>query len=160
MKKLFFSQLFWVITALGIIAFILVNALFDFQASHTLSGWFVELFGNPLNDAEKTDMLFRKIAHVGEYALLGAGVVTLFWLGKKKKPSLSIWCVLFFLLAMGVLDEFFQSFSNRTSSVSDVILDFAGAMLGIGVVVVFRECQRRVRQKRNGTQRHNSKLED
>lgn len=124
-------------TIVGITIFILANSLLGFQASHIFSRWVAGLFGNPSADIEKTDMLVRKIAHVGEYALLGAVAMVLFRWAKKNKKRCSIWCVLFSLLAMGVLDEFFQSFSSRTSAVSDILLDFSGGLLGILLTTAF-----------------------
>lgn len=163
MKKNFAVKawIWWLLALIGIVGFILINGLLDYNASHAFSGWLVRLLGlDSKAGAEIGDFLLRKLAHITEYSLLGLLTQTIRFLLKKQGKNIKSWVPLLFILAVGILDEFFQSFSSRTGAVSDVILDFAGAMLGIGVVVVFRECQRRVRQKRNGTQRHNSKLED
>ena len=42
---------------------------------------------------------------------------------------------LFLVLLCAVLDEYFQSFVFRTSSVSDVVLDFCGGLIGVGVLL-------------------------
>ena len=42
---------------------------------------------------------------------------------------------LFVVLLCAVLDEYFQSFVFRTSSVSDVVLDFCGGLIGVSVLL-------------------------
>lgn len=123
--------------------FILGNGLLDYDASHKFSQWFVRLLGmeskGPGGDG---DLLLRKIAHVVEYALLGTGV---FILTKKLNKTFGknlFGFALFYSLAVSVLDEYFQSFSARTSSVRDVILDFCGVLSGflIGYIILKIVC--------------------
>lgn len=115
-----------------IVVFILGNALLDYNVSHAFSGWLVRLLGlNTNGRVENNDFLLRKIAHITEYACLGFLIQTAKTLWQKQGKSISFWCSLFCLLGVGVLDEFIQSFSNRTSSVSDVLLDFMGGVLGM-----------------------------
>ncbi len=123
----------WWLVALGLsILFILVNSLLDYDASHAFSGWFVGLLGLDSQAGPETgDFLLRKIAHVTEYALLGFLTQTVRTLLQNQGKKISIWLPLFCVLAVGVLDEFFQSFSNRTGAVSDVLLDFTGGVAGI-----------------------------
>lgn len=128
--KWFFS----IAAALGMILFILGNALLDYNLSHAFSGFFVRLFGLTAgNGAQEPDLVLRKIAHVIEYALLGGAAMMLRTLAKNAGKYVSLWSPLFCILATGVLDEFFQSLSNRSSSVSDILLDFSGGLLGMGI---------------------------
>ena len=80
--------------------------------------------------------IIRKTAHFIEFAALGffCGTYLSLW----KKP-LTPYCGygLFYLLGVGVMDEFIQSFFVRTSSVKDVLLDFCGGTFGFFAVVFF-----------------------
>ena len=86
--------------------------------------------------SEKLNSFVRKSAHVVEFAALGicvAGIVlTLF----QKRRRLHIGAALFCVLAVAVLDEFIQSFTGRTSSVRDVLLDFAGGCGGMALMAL------------------------
>ena len=55
---------------------------------------------------------------------------------------------LFSLLAIGVLDEFLQSFSSRNSSVNDILLDFAGGVLGMCLTTALIKVINFVKHKR------------
>lgn len=77
----------------------------------------------------------RKAAHVIEYFTLGI----LFYLAFRKL-NVSVMnqgiYALFLVLLCAVLDEYFQSFVARNSSVNDVLLDFSGGLVGITCVGV------------------------
>lgn len=122
---------FCIATALCMILFILGNALLDYRLSHAFSGFFVRLFGLTVgNGVQETDLVLRKIAHMIEYALLGISVIPLsIKINSRFKKSI-IGFSFFFVLAVAVLDEHIQSFSDRSSSTSDIILDFFGALFG------------------------------
>lgn len=81
----------------------------------------------------------RKLAHVVEYAILGALVVRALDLPRRSLESISVRALLLCGLFAG-LDEFHQSFvPSRTGALSDVLLDTFGAALGvIGAAVVRR----------------------
>ena len=69
-----------------------------------------------------------KVLHVGAYAFLAALVI---WL---RPPHPWRWLAVLFLLEHAVLTEFIQGFvEERTSSVSDIVLDHAGVALGVGL---------------------------
>lgn len=76
----------------------------------------------------------RKAAHFIEYLILGVLLFLMF-----RTFNVSLWnrgiYSLFFVLLCAVLDEYFQSFVFRTSSVNDVMLDFCGGLLGVGVLL-------------------------
>ena len=78
--------------------------------------------------------LVRKLAHVGEYAILAL----LLWRAVRSSPALHMKLSMLFgavLLACALFaasDEFHQSFvKSRTPSVRDVILDIVGALIGL-----------------------------
>ena len=47
-----------------------------------------------------------------------------------------MWADLFIVLAVAVVDEFVQSVVGRTSLITDVLLDFSGAAIGIAVTLI------------------------
>ncbi|MBQ7339146.1 MAG: VanZ family protein, partial [Clostridia bacterium] len=51
---------------------------------------------------------------------------------------------LLFSLLTAVTDEYIQSFTGRTSSVSDVLLDFSGALCGLGLTALTVYLVRRI----------------
>ena len=126
------AWIWWLLALIGIVGFILTNGLLDYSASHAFSGWLVRLLGvDSKAGAETGDFFLRKLAHITEYSLLGLLTQTIRISLKKQGKNISIWLPLFCVLAVGVLDEFFQSFSNRTGAVSDVLLDFIGGIAGV-----------------------------
>lgn len=131
------AWIWWLLALIGIVGFILTNGLLDYSASHAFSGWLVRLLGvDSKAGAETGDFLLRKLAHITEYSLLGLLTQTIRISLKKQGKNISIWLPLFCVLAVGVLDEFFQSFSSRTGAVSDVLLDFIGGIAGVLVATL------------------------
>lgn len=77
----------------------------------------------------------RKSAHVIEYFTLGVLLYLTFRTFNVSVTNQSIYA-LFVVLLCAVLDEYFQSFFDRTSSIGDVLLDFSGGLVGITCVGV------------------------
>ena len=80
--------------------------------------------------------VIRKAAHFVEYLILA---ILLYWTFSYY-PLLGVNRIiysLFIVLFCAVLDEYLQSFVARTSSVSDVLLDFIGGSLGIAAILIF-----------------------
>ena len=118
-------------------AFILINSAMDFEKSHSSSGVVTNIITST-DDAKEwdhTDMIVRKFAHVIEYALFGitASALCLFISLVYRKQFYSYFIT--YALFMAVLDEHIQSFSDRVSSTSDILLDFFGSLLGFAFVV-------------------------
>lgn len=83
---------------------------------------------------------FRKLVHLGAFAVLAV----LFCNGLKKRRFLFAWLLTTLYAAT---DEFHQSFlPDRTASVWDVALDSLGALLGVGLVVLFSTMRRQKRR--------------
>lgn len=134
-KKSFKNRLFVILTVV-IVLFIMVNALLSYNNSHLFSGWLAGFLGMDDKGAvENGDFVLRKVAHIIEYALLGAVIQWGRDSFEKQNKKTSVWLPLFTILSMGVLDEFFQGFRGRGSAVSDVLLDFAGGLLGMLMVM-------------------------
>lgn len=77
----------------------------------------------------QNDHWLRKLAHFGEFGLLGAELCTLLFLNRRARPQGFVYCA-FAGLAVAVTDEALQLISNRGSQVQDVLLDFAGFLAG------------------------------
>ena len=79
-----------------------------------------------------TDHFVRKAAHFCEFGLLGTELTLLFRL--KSGLSFQNLCnCAFVALLTAVTDETIQIFSGRGSQLTDVLLDFAGALTGIAL---------------------------
>ena len=79
---------------------------------------------------QPTSHLVRKAAHVTEYAVFAA-LVFLRLESAGKKRFFTAWGL---GALTGAIDETLQIFSHRGSQVRDVLIDTAGALLGLGVV--------------------------
>ena len=84
-------------------------------------------------------VLVRKGAHLFEYAMLGSFLYLLFKCFKQREYNCWIYA-LFLVLLCATIDEFFQSFVGRTSSVRDVLIDFSGAIIGLSVISFITLC--------------------
>lgn len=117
------------------------NSLFPAEQSAVQSSWVMEALGPLLSvtalDLDILHMLVRKLAHMTEFALLGA-----FWTAalkrmesggcSSKKERLSYTLLICVLTAM--TDETIQAFvPGRGSLVTDVWIDALGAAIGIGI---------------------------
>lgn len=117
-------------------AFIWTNSVLSQESSGQMSGELTSLIKDMLGLRERVSDEFlhhiiRKTAHFTEFFILGA-LYTMIraCLPVKIRSSLLIFPA-FATLATAVTDEFIQSFTNRGSSVSDVVLDFCGALCAI-----------------------------
>ena len=110
----------------------------------------------PLKDAIEQDKVdkedvhkgIRKIAHFLEYALLGAEMMLLLFLIFPADPMKNLIYILFFGLAFAVCDESVQKLTDRTSSTTDVMIDFGGLCIGIAFAYFVAAFVRNVAKKR------------
>lgn len=94
-----------------------------------------------------THLLIRKGAHFFEFALLS---VLVFFLAKSYKLSkkISIIIALGYCLAFAASDEFHQLFvSGRSGQISDVLLDFCGALFGALVCYLIVKIRKKEKNK-------------
>lgn len=101
------------------------------------------------------DIPLRKLAHFAEFWLLGTELAGLFFLNRGRELRSAAFAMLLSLAAAAV-DETIQIFSHRGAMVKDVLLDYAGAMTGImlllrltGQMLRRKEKQENAREKRN-----------
>lgn len=116
--------------------FIWSNSLVGSERSNALSGW-VGGWLKPLIDPQGRipvltfDYVVRKLAHLFEYALLGALLV----FSTARRKNRSVWQLFLVVLLTAVIDETIQFFSSRTSQVQDIWIDGFGA--GIGMLLAY-----------------------
>lgn len=125
-------------------AFIFANSFMDFEASHNLSGFIFKIFfGNNSGQPTWDDFLLRKAAHLVEYALLGGAVIflTLFW-RKKYDKNIFVFSAIYVVL-VAAADEYIQSLSDRSGTITDVFLDLSGAGLGFLLVWSINEIKKK-----------------
>ncbi len=128
----------WVLFALVVLinAFIFANSLDTVEKSYKKSDAVTEvvqtIIKDDLNEQQSSLRKYtRKSAHLIEFAALGISVTSFLYLVNKKYAKRLYGYGLFYLLSVAVTDEYIQSFLDRTSLVSDVILDFIGCIVGV-----------------------------
>ena len=90
------------------------------------------------------NQIVRKVAHGVEFFLLGICLSMVLLYIYKRTGRLHISWYLFAALFIGVMDEYIQTFTGRTSRVRDVLIDFSGAVTGLLVTcLVFWLIKRR-----------------
>ncbi len=102
--------------------------------------------------------LVRKTAHFLEYAVLGfLAACLLLWLKHFSVCKIHPWQAWVFPAALGLLyavsDEVHQIFSHRGARVTDVLIDFAGAVFGVCMAHVAAwliRCIRAAHQRKTG----------
>ena len=123
-------------TTVAILAFIFHNSLQDGAASNNQSGQIAEIIKPVLDPRaavpeEAFHKFIRKMAHFLEFCMLGVSTALLAMHVSAAYVRCSVVAPLFLVLLSAVTDEFIQSFTGRTSAVSDVLIDFGGAAVGI-----------------------------
>ncbi len=79
----------------------------------------------------------RKMAHMGEYALLAilTGALLIAWNGRRRIHPAIRWGVPMAVCSVyASSDEIHQIFSNRGAAVTDVLIDCGGALLGLSLL--------------------------
>ena len=123
----------------ALVAFIWGNSLLPQAQSQVESSFVLELItrllGRPLS-VENAEHFIRKLAHFTEYAALGFTAGMLFLSGRRGAQrgvnALSL------CLAVAVADESLQTLTDRGAVVTDILLDFSGALFGFLVFLGLR----------------------
>ncbi len=128
-----------------------INDVFDISDSAIFGRIERFVFEDVLGNRYKTtDAKVRKTAHFGIYFVLGVGA-SFTALRYVKKWPIGLIIGITLPTTVAVLDEFNQGLGDRTSSLSDVVLDGSGAMLGTLIVLLVygvTKCVMRARTKR------------
>ena len=137
MKVRYLLYLFAVLSLLTV-AFIWGNSLKSIPQSSAQSSAVADKVQSVVDPQQKIERPtfhnhIRKLAHLIEFFALGLSVCgfTLCLGYECKKRLISLPLLIVLLIAVG--DEFIQSFTGRGSMVSDILLDFAGALAGLMV---------------------------
>lgn len=136
-----------------VVCFIFSNSLLDGEDSSRQSGLVMKFLRAILDPnhtiGEETFHYFvRKGAHFSEFALLGLSLCVLM---RCIQGASGKYCPGFMLLAAlgtAVADEFIQSFTGRTSSVADVVLDFSGAVTGFTLMLILFALKITIKEKK------------
>ena len=137
-----------------VVAFIFGNSLKSRDESKMDSDFVAEIIGPIIEsilgrEVENVGFIVRKIAHFTEFGLLGiaaSGLVAV--IAYDRKWWLCGYGLLFCLL-IAVCDEFIQSFVDRGSAVSDVLIDFGGALTGFFALIALIEIVKLVKNKKH-----------
>lgn len=120
------------------VGFIWGNSLKNIEQSAAQSTPVAESLQPVIDPQEKMEKpvfheFVRKLAHVTEFFALGvfAAGFALSLGAYLKKVFVSMPILLALIVAVG--DEFIQHFTGRGSQVTDVVLDFAGSLAGLGL---------------------------
>ena len=135
MKRRDWIALFAVLT-ICVLWFIFSHSLKSITESAQQSMGLLEILKQILDpyghfQTEIIHKLLRKAAHVVEFSALGDCVggftINLGWLQQRRYISLPM----LITLAAAVCDEWIQYFTGRGSLVTDVMLDYSGALIGL-----------------------------
>ena len=123
-------------TVSGSISYSVVNSIRNdkhaLQGKNKSTKVIASVLPNSLRD-QKIDLIIRKNAHAFEYCVLALFVAnSIFLFGVKGRNALT--SIMFICLLYAVTDEFHQLFvQGRGSLVSDVLIDFGGSLIGLGL---------------------------
>ena len=92
-------------------------------------------------------LIVRKAGHLTEFCILAVLVLNLGFALKKIFDIRLFGYCLFYVLLIAVFDEFIQIFSGRGSTVSDVLIDFCGAIIGFLITYGVHYIRKRSKDK-------------
>lgn len=136
-----------------VLLFIFGNSLRNGEESNADSGFVLRLVRfviDPMGrlSEESLHYFVRKAAHFTEFAMLGAALWFLTDSLRRRYGTNGLCAAYFASLSAAVTDEFIQSFTGRTSSVRDVLLDFSGAVFALLLsALLWRLLRKRTRKK-------------
>lgn len=151
----------FLILSVIVTGFIFNNSLQDSQTSNDLSRRISEVIQPLLDPQGKYDemtfhVLTRKLAHGAEFFILGCCITGLLYGKQSVHQHNPLFMILFFLLSIAVIDEYIQSFTGRTSAVTDILIDFGGALLGVILVIVIITIHRKIQKTPTAVQKNQS----
>lgn len=98
----------------------------------------------PENPNETIDFIIKKTAHLSEYAILAVLVWRAFSRTLRERQHCHPWVIVGLCAAYAVSDEFHQQFvAGRGPSPRDVLIDVAGASLGLFAASILLAQRRR-----------------
>ena len=140
------------ILSLLTVAFIWGNSLKSIPESSAQSSAVADKVQGIVDPQKKIDppvfhILIRKLAHVTEFFVLGlfVGSFTVCLGYERGKRFISMPLLIVLLIAIG--DEWIQVYTGRGSLVTDVLIDFAGALAGLLMVVLLHQIIVKIKRK-------------
>lgn len=154
--------------SIATVLFIFINSMQPAEVSQEMSGGFLDMLYPfiskvfPFISENFLSFVIRKCAHLTEFAVLSVFVMlTLFEMGKA--PHRAAIYSMFAALLTACVDEQIQFFvPGRSCEVRDVLVDFAGAVIGIGVVLLIKlliSKNKKPRYNLSGSAYHRSKYD-
>ena len=152
------DQWLWLAAAAAVTLLIWRNSLFPATESAAQSSYIMELLTPSLSatplPVENWHTLIRKLAHITEFALLGAfwtAALTRIESGGCPVKKVRVCHTLFICVLTAMVDETIQAFvPGRGSLVTDIWIDTLGAVIGSGISwLILRRRQRMQRHKDN-----------
>ena len=147
-----------------VLLFLIYVMIFNFSAedatassgvSQKVTRWLLQIYyklqGNtggltvviPAGEVDEAEAVIRKLAHFTEYMLVGLLSLWIWLLWKAKRLCCSAF-VLVQLVISASLDEFHQYFvPGRYASIRDVLIDTAGGLTGMLLVLLISLCIRK-----------------
>jgi len=128
-----------VLVCIGLVLFLGSGEFSAQSTSHLMIRALMYLFPDvPPGDLWRAYVLIRKFAHVAEYALLALVTFRAMWLTFDSILARLAAGTLLLAVTVAAVDETRQAFlSVRTGSPIDVLIDSSGALLAIGVAVLY-----------------------
>jgi VanZ family protein len=123
------------------LCFIFGNSMLSKEMSGAISKFVAGILGGEAGTTEEGHHLVRKLAHVTEYAALGATGHLLFDCTLQDKYRKYV-TVLLVGVATPLVDETIQIFSMRGPALADVWIDVAGYLVGAIVILAVLVIQR------------------
>lgn len=130
------------VLTLAMNGFIFFNSILDQSKSSVESGAVTEVIKPVIEDVieitapsvDKSTInyhgIVRKLAHFSEFAMLAVFASGVAYMLTKIFNRVFVTLPMFYVLVVAVLDEFIQTFSDRAGMITDVLIDYSGALLG------------------------------
>lgn len=152
MKKSKYMIVFMFFVTLSLLTTICIfsNSMKNGRESNAQSQPIVEAVERVLDPQDKLptkvfNYIVRKSAHIIEFSVLGLLLAGGVWCIDRMKCIQSgndlNWCTVIAMLiglAIAATDEMIQSFTGRTNSATDVLIDFTGVIIGMGIVMFIK----------------------
>ncbi len=151
------SKKTWVFfgACVAMMLFIFSNSLKNGEESMAVSDGVIGFLQPVLNLLEavfgQADWVFiiRKCGHLTEFCIFGILCHGFLYCLQRDLGKTFYGFGLFVCLMTGVADEFIQRYTGRTSSVADVLIDFTGALLGLGIVMLWRLLRGKIARRKS-----------
>ena len=153
MKKYVLRQRIFLVLSVVITGFIFGQTLFSSADSHAQSGRIAAMLLYVLQglsfrpDPDAFHLFIRKLAHFIEFGALGVCVGGYAFNRGCLQGRSYLAMPAYLTLLVAVCDEFLQSFTGRSSLVSDVVLDYSGAILGLSVTAAFVFIKKKIKRR-------------